>query len=426
MTTLTVGSDKQFQTVSAAIAASGDGDTVLVDAGTYTNDFSAITTDITLTAVGGMVSMVATVPPPDEKAIFTIDGNVTINGFEFSGAHVADQNGAGIRFQSGNLVINDCYFHDNETGILTGNDGVSTITIDDSEFGFNGTVSGQAHNLYVGQIASATITDSYFHDASVGHEIKSRAQTTVITNNRIQDQNGTSSFTVDIPNGGNATITGNVIEQGPNSENSHIMSYGAGGVIYASNSLVIDNNVILNDKVTSLPFLTNTSGVVPQFSNNDVWGLTLAQLPASQTNTTFLTVEPPLDTSHPFDAGSTPPPPPPPPSPTDLILTGGPGKNTLVGGDGNDILNGRRGKDTLITGDGHDTIVFDTPLGKNNVDTCFDFSTLNDTIQLGSNIFASTSGITYDFATGGLSYNDTLFVVLSPGLVLDDINFKIV
>ena len=74
MATLTVGSDKQFTTVSAAVAASQDGDTILVDAGTYTNDFAHITTDITLTAVGGMVNMVATVPPSDGKAIFTTDG----------------------------------------------------------------------------------------------------------------------------------------------------------------------------------------------------------------------------------------------------------------------------------------------------------------------------------------------------------------
>jgi hypothetical protein len=55
MTTLTVGADKQYQTLAAAVAASASGDTILVDAGTYINDFAHITTNITLTAVGGMV-----------------------------------------------------------------------------------------------------------------------------------------------------------------------------------------------------------------------------------------------------------------------------------------------------------------------------------------------------------------------------------
>jgi len=88
-----------------------------------------------------------------------------------------------------------------------------------------------------------------------------------------------------------------VIEQGPNSENSYIIEYGGEGMAYASNSLVIDNNVILNDKTTTLPLLFNASSVVPQFDNNEVFGLTLAQLPASQTGTTFLTVEPVLNVS---------------------------------------------------------------------------------------------------------------------------------
>ena len=143
---------------------------------------------------------------------------------------MADANGAGIRMQTGNLTINDCYFHHNENGILTSAEG-GTLTIDDSEFAFNGRTAPVArHTICMSaQIDALVITDSYFHDANVGHEIKSRAETTIITNNRIQDQAGTSSYSIDISNGGNATITGNVIEQGPNSENNYIIAYGAEG-----------------------------------------------------------------------------------------------------------------------------------------------------------------------------------------------------
>lgn len=217
MAVLTVGADKQYSTIASAIAASQDGDTIQVDAGTYINDFAAINTDITLTAVGGMVNMVATVPPPNGKAIFVTNGNITINGFSFSGAQVPDQNGAGIRYETGDLVINDCYFHHNENGLLGGgaNPGVGSITIDDSEFAHNGSGSGQTHNLYVGNIGTLTITDSYFHDAAVGHEIKSRALNTTILSSRIQDEGGTASYSIDLPNGGDARVQGNVIEQGP-------------------------------------------------------------------------------------------------------------------------------------------------------------------------------------------------------------------
>src|SRR6185437_2069359 len=117
MATLTVGQGMEFSTIAAAIAASANGDVIQVQAGTYVNDFATITTNITLEGVGGMVHMVATVPPPNGKAILTTDANVTIDHFEFSGAQVADGNGAGIRYETGNLAITNSYFHNNQDGI---------------------------------------------------------------------------------------------------------------------------------------------------------------------------------------------------------------------------------------------------------------------------------------------------------------------
>ncbi|MDB5446641.1 MAG: putative calcium-binding protein, partial [Phenylobacterium sp.] len=42
MATLTVGQGQQYATISAAVAASHDGDLLQVQAGTYTNDFAEI------------------------------------------------------------------------------------------------------------------------------------------------------------------------------------------------------------------------------------------------------------------------------------------------------------------------------------------------------------------------------------------------
>ena len=78
------------------------------------------------------------------------------------------------------------------------------------------------------QIANLTINNSYFHDASVGHEIKSRALNTTITNSRIYDLNGTASYSIDLPNGGNAVIQNNVIQQGPSSHNPDHHHYRRG------------------------------------------------------------------------------------------------------------------------------------------------------------------------------------------------------
>src|SRR5690348_15410142 len=107
MAVLTVGTDKEYKTVSAAVTAAQSGDTIEVDAGTYTNDYAHITKDITLTGVGGRVEMVSTGLIPNGKGIFITDGNITINNFDFKGAIVADHNGAGIRDQSGDLTLNN-------------------------------------------------------------------------------------------------------------------------------------------------------------------------------------------------------------------------------------------------------------------------------------------------------------------------------
>src|SRR5205085_2158591 len=113
--------------------------------------------------------------------------DVTIDHLEFAGAAVSDGNGAGIRYQGGTLTVTNSWFHDNQDGILGGPDPAGVINIDHSEFDHNGEGDGQSHNLYIGHISSFTFTNSYSHDANVGHELKSRANTTIITNSRFDD-----------------------------------------------------------------------------------------------------------------------------------------------------------------------------------------------------------------------------------------------
>ena len=156
-----------------------------------------------------MVHLVATGNIPNGKAILVINSDVTISNFEFSGAQVVDGNGAGIRYQAGNLTLNNCYFHDNQEGLLATDNPAGSITINASEFAHNGVGDpaaagyGLTHNIYVGHIAALTITGSYFHDAVVGHEIKSRALATTIQDSRIVDGTaGTASYSIDLPNGG--------------------------------------------------------------------------------------------------------------------------------------------------------------------------------------------------------------------------------
>lgn len=316
MAILTVGPGQLYTTIKAAVDVAGSGDTINVMAGIYTNDFVHIVKNLTLQAIGGPVQMVATVPAPDGKAIITEGASgisVTINGFDISGAVVNDGNGAAIRYEGGNLTLNDVYFHDNQEGLLGGNDPNGTMTINNSEFAFNGAGDGKTHNLYVGDIALLTVTNSYFHDVNMpnlppgsdaGHEIKSRAENTVITGSRIFDNLSGASYSIDLPNGGNATITNNVIEQGPNTQNPNIIAYGEEGNLHAGTSVLIANNIIDNDDTSaSANLLLNDTATALPFQNNEVWNLTTAQLAGTAgSGTTFLAAEPALNTASTWDA----------------------------------------------------------------------------------------------------------------------------
>ncbi len=70
--------------------------------------------------------------------------------------------------------------------------------------------------------------------------------------------------------------------------------------------------------------------------------------------------------------------------------------NRLTGNAGNNVLNGGLGNDTMIGGAGNDTFVFNTALGRGNVDRLTDFSVLEDTIHLEDAIFVG-------LATGNLT-----------------------
>jgi hypothetical protein len=325
MATLTVGNG---QSIQAAIDAAAPGDTIDVQAGTYTDQFLTIRTSITLQAVNGEVQLVATQQPPDGKAYITEGASgisVAINGFDISGVAVPDGNGAAIRYEGGGLSLSDDYFHDNQEGLLGAAVSNGSIAIDHSEFAHNGDGSGSTHNIYVGAIASFSLTNSYIHDAVVGHEVKSRAANNTITGNRIFDNGGSASYSIDLPNGGNATISGNTIEQGPNTQNPFVVAYGEEGATNPGTSFAITGNAIVNDDPSGR-FLLDTA-TQPTLSGNSVWGLPaigdtvlLANRPSLETSAmTFVN-----PTNPPAGVGGSPPspepsPPPPvsPPPPTE-------------------------------------------------------------------------------------------------------------
>jgi len=190
-------------------------------------------------------------------------GRMTVEGFDFSGARVGDNNGAGIRLEKGKLTVRDCSFTDNQNGILTGNNPDIELEVVNSEFGHNGHEDGRSHNLYAGEIARLTVTGSYFHHAKFGHLLKSRAAVNDIRYNRLTDElGGRASYELEFANGGIAYVVGNIIQQSSQTENPHMISYAAEGYRWPKNELYLVNNTLADNRPQNGVFLRIKPGNV--------------------------------------------------------------------------------------------------------------------------------------------------------------------
>lgn len=278
-TTWQVGPARTYTVPSAVAGLVSDGDTVQIDSGTYTDCAVWTKSNLLLQGVGGgyahCINSVC-----GYKGIWVITAgtnNITIENMEFSGASISGAeggNGAGLRAQGGSYTIRHCYFHNNQDGILcnptAGNDS-AVVLIENSVFAYNGCPTGDAsgcspgyeHNMYIGSgYLSFTIISSYTHGAINGHNIKTRASNNYILYNSIMDlADGTSSYDIDIAQGGPTIIMGNLIEGGPNKVNHSIICYNEGSTNAPPQNLYLVNNTIVNDQTSGyflfMPLSTN-------------------------------------------------------------------------------------------------------------------------------------------------------------------------
>lgn len=249
--TLMVGPNQTYKVPSQAAKVVQPGDTVIITPATY-HDCAVWTAD-NLVLESSAKGVILANTTCQGKGIWVIAAdNVTVKGLTFTGAKVADGNGAGIRAEGTNLGVDSSVFSYNQDGILADDNLASTITITNSQFIHNGACvnsSGCAHGIYVGYIAALQISHTTFYDTQVGHHIKSRAATTQISNCDIEDgPNGTASYEVDIPYGGNLLITNSTMEKGPKSQNhTTAISIGESGTTNPTNQLLVTYNTFTND-----------------------------------------------------------------------------------------------------------------------------------------------------------------------------------
>ena len=252
---LKVGPSRDIKTIRAAADQAKDGDTIEIDAGTYTGDIAVWrASNLTIRGVGGRAQLVADGEAAEGKGIWVTAGNnIRVENIEFSGAAVGDNNGAGIRAEGAGLTIINCYFHDNQEGILTTENPNSDIVIDSSAFVHNGTSSGQTHGIYIGHVRSLYVRGSVFQGTTIGHHIKTRAETNYILYNRILDfADGTASYSIDLSNGGRGYIIGNIIEKGPKADNFTMIAIAMEGPSNANQEIYVIGNTMVLDRSSGL------------------------------------------------------------------------------------------------------------------------------------------------------------------------------
>ena len=196
-------------------------------------------------------------------------GYFTAENIEFSNAKCADNCqpiwGEAVLPQ---VTIKNCYFHDNDNGLLTGNDTRSSelrtnnILIENSEFSHNGRGDGNTHNVYIGESYSLTFRYNFSHDSYGGQLLKSRAGINYVTYNNFVDSIGSnypttqgwSNQELDFSNGGRVYVIGNVIRQGENyypanasPPNSNLLTFYAEGPTYTATPNIYQQLYVINN-----------------------------------------------------------------------------------------------------------------------------------------------------------------------------------
>jgi hypothetical protein len=273
---LAVGPTRVLKVPSQAATVAARGDVVRIDPGTYADCAIWRASNLLIEATGPGVLIAGKTCA--EKGIFvTLGDNITVSGISFAKAISATwHNGAGIRAAGKNLTVRHSRFLNNENGILAGGGSDSVLRITDSTFIGNGAcIEACAHGVYAGApIALLDIEHCVFLDTKTAHHIKSRARTTIVRDSRIEDgPEGTASYLIDIPNGGNVLIQGNTMEKGAHSENPAVaIAIGEEGVTNPTDMLMVKDNTFHSDVPMRTAFVRDSTPIPVSLSGNTISG----------------------------------------------------------------------------------------------------------------------------------------------------------
>jgi hypothetical protein len=275
--TLDVGAGKKYAAPSAAAAVAQDGDHIVIAAGEYFDCAIWHANNLVIEGAGAGKTVI-TDKTCGGKALFVMDGNnITVRNLTLTRARVGDYNGAGIRAEGGDLTVDHVSFINNQDGILSAANPQASIIIRDSEFDRNGTCEGGggcSHGLYINEAKLLRIERTKITETKQGHHIKSRAARTEVIGCDISDgPKGTSSYAIDVPNGGAVVLRDSKIEKGPKSENhTAALIIGEEGVNQRTPEITVENNTFTVDGDYSSFLVDNRTATDAQLKGNKMIG----------------------------------------------------------------------------------------------------------------------------------------------------------
>lgn len=186
--------------------------------------------------------------------LVTAAGNIVIEGLEISDVSVKDGNGACIRLDPGtrDLTVRDIYCHDIQIGVLGASEG--HFLIEDSLFIGNRINNGQSNTLYHGLYITGgdevlIRRSRILSTQHAGHSLKAGPRKLTVEDSIIAALNGHNSRALDAYGGGEVALLHNIIQQGPQSENSDVIGLALEPrrVLPGNHSLRLENNWVIFD-----------------------------------------------------------------------------------------------------------------------------------------------------------------------------------
>jgi hypothetical protein len=169
---------------------------------------------------------------------------------------------------------------DNEMGLLTDNKG-GRLVIENSVFENMGRANGSlGHLVYAGEIDELVLRDSVLRcSRNGGHLVKSRARKSLIERNLIAQTDCNTSRLIDLPAGGENVVRGNVLQQGPRSQNAEMIGTAleTRARQWPEQTTLIEGNLFVSDLTnrpgSSVPavYKTREGHAVTARGNRIVW-----------------------------------------------------------------------------------------------------------------------------------------------------------